>query len=351
MTVFSRLRRLVRRRGTRTNRATSNAATQTTTMRNAATQTNRTNKRTRTFVNNNLTNQQRFNLLKAYNNATPPPSAPKTKKMVTIGDLFATAPGTPNQPPRPYAPPRLSKAPTQNYIAELQKLARSVKHAEGRAKLQVSRIKERPDLAGSLRRAQLNVTRARQITEAVDRQLANALAGRWVEHAISYSGPGRWTFVPGLDALTSRVTGRVAQRNQKLGGRPTLNWYDVKHANQLNRAKAALNALLSGSRAVGQNEVRLLQGQLKRVIDKNRRQGLLFDWERNLLKNKNLIERLNRDRRRNAIPNINNDTVRAIEADLDRVKTKLLSGLPLTKDEQLVLFLEKNITLAAGRNW
>lgn len=266
----------------------------------------------------------------------------------------------------PRTPPQ-SPAVTQNYVAELRKLAESTKHAEGRLRLQLKRLAARPNLAQHLERTRRNLTRAKQITAAVDAQYGKARKGQWSANAISYKGPGRWSYVPGVDQLSKRISGRVAARNTLLGG-PTLNSYHVKHGAQMSRAQAALNALTTGSRLVNANEARLLRGQLKRVMHKKSKQGLLFDWEKKLLANKALVQSTatlyaaNVNTPRNAAANraLKGGAASLSFAQFSNLRSrantayrKARRGLPLNEWDQAALLYQANVENAAPRfmNW
>lgn len=208
-----------------------------------------------------------------------------------------------------------NKAPTQNYITELKKLDKSAAHAVGRFKLQLRRIKAQPELAAHVKRAELNVQRAQQVSAEVKKQLANAQQGRWIERAVAFQGPGKWSYVPGAMEMTRRLTASAAKRN-KLLGTPTLNKYHVRRANTTARAQAALNKLAAGNNMPNKNETRLLQNQLARVQKKQRSQGRqgVFNWEKKLLSYAPLVKQManfhkqyNAQQRTN--PNLNNRSI------------------------------------------
>jgi hypothetical protein len=233
-----------------------------------------------------------------------------------------------------------NKAPTQNYIRELEKLDKSTTHAVGRFRLQLARLKARPNLASHashVRRAHINVQRAKLVSEEVKKQLADAKAGRWVERAIAYTGPGSWSYVPGVNTFTKRLTARFAARNALLGS-PTLNAYHAKHAARMTGAQAALNKLAAG-KLVLENEARLLKGQLARVQHKKQRQGLLFDWEKKLLANQGLVKQVASNYAKplnnynNGMSQANRNMLTRFFGMIDAANTKLWRGQALTPDE------------------
>lgn len=278
---------------------------------------------------NRMPNQS-SNLAKLARPSTPPPPAPRAA---------------------PYTPPRKPGRPTQDYIAELQKLDKSSAHAVGRLTLQLAKVKARPDLASYVRRAQLNVQRAKQISKEVKLQLANAQKGVWAERVMSYRGPGKWSYVPGAKELTQRITSRAAQRNTLLG-QPTLNRYHEKHGNQMAKAQAALNKLSAGNNMITENEARLLQGQLARVTQKKSRQGGqgVFNWEKKLLAHAPLIKQvanmyakplnnsnLYSSNNNNGSKQRNRNTLTRMFAMINAANTKLWQGKSLTANEIKVL--------------
>lgn len=230
-----------------------------------------------------------------------------------------------------------NKAPTQNYIRELEKLDKSTAHAVGRFRLQLARLEARPDLASHMSRVFQNVKRAQQIRREVKKQLANAKKGRWVERAMAYKGPGSWTFVPGVNGVTKRLTARFAARNALLGS-PTLNAYHTKHAAHMTGAQAALDKLATG-KLVLENEAKLLNSQLARVQHKKQRQGLLFDWEKELLAHQKLVKDVANmhakplNNYNNGMSQANRNMLTRLFGMINAANTKLWKGEALTPDE------------------
>ena len=198
----------------------------------------------------------------------------------------------PTHPKRNKALPNIIKSPN-HAAAGLRTMVRQARGVQGRLKLQIERLKQRPDLDDELDNAYRNLERTRYLTNVTRRQLRDAKAGKWTPDALTLNPDNKMlSWAPGM--ATANVVRRYREREAKLGS-PTLNKYHEVRKNNTDRARAALNDLIGARRVLNAAEVKLLKQQLRRVERKRRKILDLFDWERTLLAHKNNVYRAHKN--------------------------------------------------------
>lgn len=271
---------------------------------------------------------------------TPSPG-PKPSPKNPFGAYNYAAPLTKNPKVR-------TAAPTRNHIEKLKQLEKAAAHAVQRVTLQLAKVKASRGMARHrehINYTQHNVQRAKQIRAEIKAQLANAQKGRWVERAVEFQAPGKWTYAPKVKSLMWRMTGRFAIRNQLMGA-PTLNRYHVRRASKTGTAQAALNKLAAGN-VINENQTKLLQGQLTRVQQKQSRQGRqgIFNWEKKLLANAPLVRQMatmyaqpaNNMFYNNGMTQANRNMLTHLFGMINTANTKLWQGKALTPNETAAL--------------